>query len=157
MLKNTPAMMADMMQALQPVFKKQIDERLAQAEKAATATDESGQTAYTGDTPTTANASMTGEAQRLRIDSGVSEGLLISQVPPVYPPLARQARIQGTVVLEAVIGKDGGIESLSLVSGHPMLIPAAMDAVKQWRYRPYLLNGRPVLVLTHINVDFTLQ
>jgi protein TonB len=76
---------------------------------------------------------------------------------PSYPALARQARIQGTVVLRAVIGKDGSIENLTLVSGHPMLAPAAIEAVKQWKYRPYLLNGEPVEVDTEVLVNFTLS
>ena len=87
---------------------------------------------------------------------GLSQGLLLKQVPPAYAPLARQARIQGTVVVRAVISKDGSVESLTLVSGHPMLVPAAMDAVKQWKYKPYILNGEPVEVETTINVNFTL-
>jgi protein TonB len=94
--------------------------------------------------------------QRVRVSQGVSQGLLVHQVKPVYPPLARQARIQGVVVLQAVISKDGSIEGLHLVSGHPMLAPAAMDAVKQWKYKPYFLNGEPVEVETTINVNFTL-
>src|SRR6516225_9716795 len=94
--------------------------------------------------------------QRVRVSQGVSQGLLIHQVKPVYPPLARQARIQGTVVLQALISKDGTIENLHLVSGHPMLAPAAIEAVKQWRYKPYFLNGEPVEVDTTINVNFTL-
>jgi len=94
--------------------------------------------------------------QRVRVSQGVSQGLLIHQVKPTYPPLARQARIQGTVVLQAVISKDGSIEHLTLVSGHPMLAPAAIEAVKQWKYKPYFLNGEPVEVDTTINVNFTL-
>ena len=94
--------------------------------------------------------------QRVQVSQGLSQGLLVTQVSPAYPQLARQARIQGTVVLRAVISKDGSIESLSLVSGHPMLVPAAMDAVKQWKYKPYFLNGEPVEVETTINVNFTL-
>jgi len=94
--------------------------------------------------------------QRVRVSQGVSQGLLIRKVNPVYPPLARQARISGTVVLRAVISKDGSIENLALVSGHPMLAPAAIDAVKQWKYRPYLLNGEPVEVDTEVLVNFTL-
>src|SRR6516162_6566251 len=94
--------------------------------------------------------------QRVRVSQGVSQGLLIWQVKPVYPPLARQARIQGTVVLQAVISKDGSIANLHLISGHPMLAPAAIDAVKQWKYKPYFLNGEPVEVETTINVNFTL-
>ena len=94
-------------------------------------------------------------AARARV-AGRLAGLLIRQVKPNYPPLARQARIQGTVVLQAVISKDGSIENLHLVSGHPMLAPAAIDAVKQWKYKPYFLNGEPVEVETTINVNFTL-
>jgi protein TonB len=82
--------------------------------------------------------------------------MLIRQIKPQYPPLARQARIQGQVILQAVIGKDGKVQNLHLISGHPMLVPAAMEAVKQWRYRPYYLNGAPVEVDTQIVVNFTL-
>jgi protein TonB len=82
--------------------------------------------------------------------------MLIRKVTPNYPPLARQARIQGSVNLEAVISTDGTIENLKVTSGHPMLVPAAIDAVKQWRYKPYLLNGSPVEVQTTIQVNFTL-
>ena len=94
--------------------------------------------------------------QRVRVSAGVTSGLLIRKVNPNYPPLARQARISGTVVLRAVISKEGSIENLSLVSGHPMLAPAAIDAVKQWKYKPYLLNGEPVEVDTEVQVNFTL-
>jgi periplasmic protein TonB len=94
--------------------------------------------------------------QRVRVSAGVTSGLLIRKVNPVYPPLARQARISGTVILRAVISKDGSIENLSLVSGHPMLAPAAIDAVRQWKYKPYLLNGEPVEVDTEVQVNFTL-
>ncbi|MBZ5567774.1 MAG: TonB family protein [Acidobacteriia bacterium] len=93
---------------------------------------------------------------RVRVSQGVSQGLLIHQVKPAYPPLARQARIQGSVVLQAVIAKDGTIQGLHVVSGHPMLTTAAVDAVKQWRYKPYFLNGEPVEVETQITVNFTL-
>jgi protein TonB len=95
--------------------------------------------------------------QRVRVSQGVSQGLLIHQVKPTYPPLARQARIQGSVVLQAVIAKDGTIQNLHVVSGHPMLTGAAMEAVKQWRYKPYFLNGEPVEVETQITVNFTLS
>jgi periplasmic protein TonB len=94
---------------------------------------------------------------RVRISQGVSKGLLISRVEPTYPPLARQARIQGNVVLTAVIDKDGTIQNLQVVSGHPMLTPAAIDAVKQWRYKPYLLNGQAILVETTVTVTFSLR
>ncbi|HWZ84083.1 MAG TPA: energy transducer TonB [Terriglobales bacterium] len=95
--------------------------------------------------------------QRVRVSQGVSTGLLIKKVQPNYPPLARQARIQGQVVLQAEISKEGAIQNLQLISGHPMLAPAAIEAVKQWRYRPYLLNGEPVAVDTQVVVNFTLS
>jgi protein TonB len=93
---------------------------------------------------------------RVRVSQGVSQGLLIHQVKPTYPPLARQARIQGSVVLQAVIAKDGTIQGLKVVSGHPMLTGSAVEAVKQWRYKPYFLNGEPVEVETVVTVNFTL-
>lgn len=92
----------------------------------------------------------------VRVSSGVAEGLLIRQVRPQYPALARSARIQGTVILQAMIGKDGSIEKVRLLSGHPLLVQAAVEAVRQWRYRPYLLNNEPVEVDTTIQVNFTL-
>jgi protein TonB len=95
--------------------------------------------------------------QRVRVSTGVATGLLIRKVQPNYPPLARQARIQGTVVLQAEISKEGTIQNLQLISGHPMLAPAAIEAVKQWRYKPYLLNGEPVAVDTQVQVNFTLS
>jgi protein TonB len=95
--------------------------------------------------------------QRVRVSAGVQQGLLIKKVQPPYPPLARQARIQGNVVLQALISKDGSIENLRLISGHPMLAPAALEAVKQWRYKPYFLNGEPVEVETQITVIFSLS
>jgi protein TonB len=93
----------------------------------------------------------------VRVSSGVSQGMLVRKVTPTYPPLARQARVQGSVNLEAVIAADGTIEGLKIISGHPMLVMAAVEAVKQWRYRPYLLNGSPVEVQTTIQVNFTLS
>ena len=95
--------------------------------------------------------------QRVRVSQGVSTGLLVRKVNPAYPPLARQARIQGTVILQAEISKTGDIQNLRLISGHPMLAPAAIEAVKQWKYKPYLLNGEPVEVETQVQVNFTLS
>ena len=95
--------------------------------------------------------------QRVRVSQGVTSGLLVHRVQPNYPPLARQARIQGSVVLQAEISKDGAIENLRLMSGHPMLAPSAIEAVRQWRYKPYILNGEPVAVETQITVNFTLS
>jgi protein TonB len=89
--------------------------------------------------------------------SRMMEGNLIYKPQPVYPPMARAARIQGAVVLRAIISKNGTIENLEALSGHPMLIPAAIVAVKQWRYRPYVLNGEPVEVETRVTVNFMLS
>jgi protein TonB len=94
---------------------------------------------------------------KVRVSSGVAQGLLIHETKPVYPPLAVQARIQGTVLLQAVVAKDGTVQDLRLVSGHPLLVKAALDAVKLWRYKPYRLNDQPVEVDTEIIVNFTLS
>jgi periplasmic protein TonB len=92
----------------------------------------------------------------VRVSQGVTEGLLLRRIQPPYPVIAREARIQGAVVLTAIIAKDGTIKNLQLVSGSPMLAPAAIDAVKQWRYKPYLLNGQPVEVETTVTINFSL-
>ncbi len=94
--------------------------------------------------------------QRIRISQGVTKGLLVHKVEPPYPVLAKSARIQREVVLKAIIDKEGNIQDLQLVSGHPMLVSAAIDAVRQWHYRPYLLNGQPVEVETTVTVIFSL-
>ena len=86
----------------------------------------------------------------------MTQGLLIRKIQPNYPPLARQARIQGSVLLQAEISKDGSIQNLRLISGHPMLAPAAIEAVKQWKYKPYLLNGEPVEIQTQVTIKFKL-
>lgn len=89
--------------------------------------------------------------------SRMMEGNLVHRVQPDYPTLARQVRVQGKVVLRAMISREGAIENLQVLSGHPMLIPAAVDAVRQWRYRPYVLNGEPVEVETEVTVNFILS
>jgi protein TonB len=94
---------------------------------------------------------------RIRVGGNVQAANLIRKVIPVYPPLAKQARIQGTVRFQAIIGKDGTIQNLQLVSGHPLLVANAQQAVAQWVYRPTLLNGEPVEVVTTIDVNFTLS
>jgi protein TonB len=86
----------------------------------------------------------------------VQAAKVIAQPQPQYPALARQARIQGNVVLHAIIGKDGRVGELEVVSGHPLLVQAALDAVKNWRYQPTQLNGDPVEVDTTITVSFVL-
>ena len=95
--------------------------------------------------------------ERVRVSQGVTRGLLIHQVAPVYPEQARTLRIQGKVLFQAVIGKDGNIHDLQVLSGPKELVRAAADAVEQWRYRPYLLQGHPVEVDTTIEINFTLQ
>jgi len=92
----------------------------------------------------------------VRVGGDVQQANLISQVKPKYPDLAKKARIQGAVVLEAVIGRGGNIVDLKVIKGHPLLVPEALEAVKQWRYRPTLLNREPVEVLTTITVNFSL-
>ena len=87
----------------------------------------------------------------------VQQAKLLAQPRPVYPPLAKQARISGTVRFTAIIGRDGTIQNLTMLSGHPLLVAAATEAVKQWRYQPTLLNGEPVEVVTQIDVNFTLS
>jgi protein TonB len=94
--------------------------------------------------------------RQLTISKGVAEGMVIRKTIPVYPAIARAARVSGTVVLQATIGKDGTIEGLRVVSGPDLLRGAAVDAVRTWVYRPYLLNGLPVSVETTVEVTFTL-
>jgi|HubBroStandDraft_5_1064220.scaffolds.fasta_scaffold50876_2 TonB family protein len=94
--------------------------------------------------------------QSIAVDKTQMASQMIKKVSPVYPPLARQARIQGQVVLKVEITKSGDVENIQLVSGHPMLAPSAIEAVKQWKYRPYLVNGEPVNVQTEVTVNFTL-
>ena len=94
--------------------------------------------------------------QRVRVSEEVMEGLVVNKVAPSYPPLARQARIQGTVIAQITISKTGDVQSVQLFSGHPMLAPAALEAIKQWKFRPYELNGEPVEVETQAKVNFTL-
>jgi periplasmic protein TonB len=93
---------------------------------------------------------------RVRVGGAVQAAKLVNRVQPMYPPLARQTRISGTVKLHAIIGKDGTVQSLTVESGHPLLVQSALDAVRQWRYQPTLLNGEPVDVDTEIDVIFSL-
>jgi protein TonB len=96
--------------------------------------------------------------QRVRVSQGVIAGLLVRKVTPTYPQMAKIARVQGPVVLAAVIDKDGTIQNLHVLStASPLLNQAAIDAVRQWKYKPYILNGEPVVVDTQITVNFTLS
>jgi TonB family protein len=94
--------------------------------------------------------------QRVLLSSGMSSALVLKRVYPTYPPEARKGHIQGTVVMHAIISNAGDIETIELVSGDPLLSPAAIDAVKQWKYKPYLVDGKPVEVDTQIHVNLTL-
>jgi TonB family protein len=95
--------------------------------------------------------------QRIRVGGNVQAAMAISAPKPLYPPDAKQARIQGTVRMNVVIGKDGTVKDLQVVSGHPLLVDTAADAVRQWVYKPTLLNGNPVEVATVVDVNFTLS
>ncbi len=93
----------------------------------------------------------------IRVGGQVQSARLTYQTRPVYPSLARQARIQGTVRIEAIISRNGTVENLEVLSGHPLLNHAALDAVRQWRYQPTLLNGVAVEVITTIDINFTMR
>jgi protein TonB len=96
------------------------------------------------------------QVQRVRVMGSIQAANLVRRVDPVYPPLALQARIQGTVRFTAIISQEGRVLNVQLVSGHPLLVESARQVVGQWEYRPTLLNGSPVEVVTQIDVNFTL-
>jgi TonB family protein len=98
-----------------------------------------------------------GTPRRVRVAGEIQQKKLVQQPAPEYPPLAKQARVQGVVRLSAVIGADGTVTSLSLITGHPLLVQAAMTAVRKWTYSPTLLNGNPVEVETEMDINFTLN
>jgi protein TonB len=95
--------------------------------------------------------------KRVRVSEGVSQALLIKKVPPEYPAEARKQHVQGQVLLKARISDEGDVLELVLISGDPALAPAAIDAVRQWKYKPYFLNGEPVEVETQVHVNFVLS
>jgi protein TonB len=92
-----------------------------------------------------------------RVSGEIAQTNLVSHTPPVYPEVARAARIQGTVIVEAVISKEGTVSDLRVISGHPLLTQAALDAIKTWKYKPIELNGQPTAVVTTITVNFAFQ
>ncbi|HEX3321742.1 MAG TPA: TonB family protein [Terriglobales bacterium] len=118
----------------------------AQPPASANPADQSAAPATSGDLP-----------KRVRVSQGVAQGMILHKVAPVYPELARRSRIEGTVLMKAIISREGDISELTAISGPRELIQAAMGAVRQWRYRPYLLQGQPVEVETQIVVNFTLS
>jgi len=119
------------------------------------ASDQTSDQAISGMMSAAAAVNLPQPAQ-LKVSQGVSQGLLIKSVAPVYPAAARQMRIQGAVELRANIGKDGSIKEVKLISGDPVLSHAAIDAVKQWKYKPYYLGDQPVEIQTQITVNFKL-
>jgi protein TonB len=133
----------------------------AQAEQAPQAIPVIGLTSNTGDKALSgimeaAPAVRTPVLRTVKVSQGVSQGLVVKRVSPDYPAQARQLRIEGMVQLEATISKDGNVTNLKVVSGHPILARAAVEAVKQWKYKPYLLNGSAVEIDTQIVVNFKL-
>jgi protein TonB len=96
------------------------------------------------------------QPKRMRVGGDVQQAKLVKDIRPIYPALARRARIEGTVKLQAVIGKDGSVDQVEVLSGHPVLAQAAQEAVKQWKYKPTLLNGEPMEVITTIEMVFKL-
>jgi TonB family protein len=109
----------------------------------------------TGSRPV-ASISLTGGPQPIRVGADVEKANLLTTVAPEYPALAKASGVQGTVRFEATIDKSGTVQHLILMGGHPLLVQSAMDAVRQWVYKPTLLNGKPVDVVTTIDVNFTL-
>jgi TonB family protein len=107
--------------------------------------------ATTGQVPTS------GPPMRVRVSEKVFQALLVKKVNPIYPATARDARIQGSVLLRVVVSRDGDVTEVTLISGHPMLVDSAIQAVKQWKFKPYLLNGEPVEVETQTMVNYELH
>ena len=130
-----------------------------------TRTDQDGSVTFTIAAPganTSVGYSFAGDTQppvpgRLTVGGNVQQSKLVQQPRPVYPPLAKQARISGVVKLAVVLARDGSVQDIKVISGHPLLVAAAIDAVKNWVYQPTLLNGQPVEVATQIDVNFTLS
>lgn len=123
------------------------------AESASAKTDTSTPPA---ETPSESDKSIQAASPLVHISEDVASGLLINKVSPTYPVLARQTKVQGTVVLDANISKEGTVESLKVITGHPLLIQSAIDTAKQLRYKPYLQNGEPVAINTRIAIRFSL-
>jgi protein TonB len=107
--------------------------------------------------PVLAKSPVPGPVKRIRVASRVVEANLIHDVPPQYPPEAGRTRLEGAVVLMAVISQDGSVKDVRVESGLPIFAQAAIDAVKQWRYKPYLIDGEPVEVDSRITINFTLS
>jgi len=105
----------------------------------------------------TADAQRPDAPQPAQIEQSITKWYIEKQVPPKYPEKAREMRVQGAVVLKVILSKKGKIKEITVVSGHPLLVPAAMDAVKQWKYKPYRVQGHAVEAWTDVVVNFTLE
>jgi TonB family protein len=116
----------------------------------------SGDKAIAGIVSTVAGTAASPVLKTVRVSQGVSNGLLIKRVPPLYPTLALQMRVAGTVELQATISKDGGTANVQVLKGDPLLRQAAVNAVRQWKYKPYLLDGQQVEIVTEVTVNFVL-
>ena len=92
----------------------------------------------------------------MRVSAGLTEGVVVRRVEPIYPSQARTARLEGSVVLQATVAENGTVHDVKVISGPPLLARAAESAVARWRYRPFLLNGKPIPMRTEITVDFKL-
>ena len=130
-----------------PVTVQTTSDPVENPETAKPTTAEKGQVSHEQEAP----------SKRIRVGGNVAKTRLVRHVRPQYPPLAREARVQGVVKFSAVLSEDGSIQKLKVMSGHPLLVPSAMAAVKRWRYKPTLLNGEAVEVLTDIDVNFFLS
>jgi TonB family protein len=140
----------------------EFDEHMTVGSTINNATDEAVITIFEGGVSTSSVgvSTLTSPApgtNRITIGGNVQQAKLVTQPKPTYPPLAKQARIQGVVRLMVIINKDGTVQNMAVINGHPLLIPASLEAVKQWVYQPTLLNGEPVEVQTQIDVNFTLS
>jgi len=149
-----------------PEFRERLRKQADEAQRSAAAARENSNELFAANgSPATPSASggsqpqaeSPGSPRPIKVESGIMAGQVIKRADPVYPSVAKASRVQGTVVLSAIIGKDGTVEKLTPVSGPPMLIASALDAVRQWQYKPYLLNGQPIEVQTTINVNYTLE
>jgi TonB family protein len=156
-IKNGKAIKVSTKLPIDFAFSAKIMEKGVSADGSATSDSKTPQTSAASPALPDGAAIPEGATKRVRVASNVSRGMLTRQVAPVYPDAARHARIEGTVVLQAIISKDGWISDLKIISGPKELAPAAIGAVQQWRYRPYLLMGEPVEAVTTVQVNFQLR
>jgi TonB family protein len=156
-IKNGRAVKVSTKVPIDFAFSDKIMDNGVSADGSTTTESKTPQTSVPSPVPAAGSAIPDETPKRVRVAGGVLQGLLVHQVAPVYPDAARQSRIEGTVVLQAIISKEGRITDLKVISGPKELARAALGAVQQWQYRPYLLMGEPVEVLTTVQVNFQLR